>query len=120
MNLAGNSSNPTDAIKARPAKRDRRQVSRAVRRHAQVHTKANSAKRGEVSEVLGQAAQNTTIPARLAARNKPANRIAPSGLPWAFMGPFLPNVKDEPRRRLARLLRKQETRQTVALALAPC
>ena len=62
MNLAGNNSNPMAAIKAGPAKRERRHVRTPVTMHAQLHTKANSARRGEVLEVLGKAAPNATIP----------------------------------------------------------
>jgi hypothetical protein len=57
----------------------------AVTIPAQLHTNANNARRGEVLEVPGHAARNRTIPARLAARNVPANRIAPSGFLWPSM-----------------------------------
>ena len=52
------------ARKQGAARRDRRQVRRAVTRYVQLHTRPNSDARGEVLEVLGQAAQNTAIPAR--------------------------------------------------------
>jgi hypothetical protein len=56
MNLAGNNSNPMAAIKAGPAKRERRHVRTLVTMYAQLHTKASSAKRGDVLEFLGKAA----------------------------------------------------------------
>jgi hypothetical protein len=77
MNLAGKSSNPIAAGKAKPAKRERRHVRTAVTAYVQLHTKANSAARGEVSEVLGQAAQNVASPAILAMRKTHAKRIVP-------------------------------------------
>src|SRR5688572_10188540 len=90
MNLAGKSSDPMDAINAGPAKRERRHVRTAVTMHALLHTKAESAKRGEVLEVLGHAAQTAIIPVRLAATNTPASRTVPNGFLWAFMYfPFL-------------------------------
>src|SRR5687767_5327378 len=85
MYLAGNSSNPRAAINARPAKRERRHVSTAATMHAQPHTKATSATRGEVSEVFGHAPENRTIAARPAARNTPASRIVLRGFLWAVM-----------------------------------
>jgi hypothetical protein len=52
----------------------------AVTTYVQLHIRANSAARGEVLEVLGQAAQNAIIPTSPAARNAPASRIVPNGL----------------------------------------
>jgi hypothetical protein len=79
------------AIKAGPAKREWRHVKTLVTMHTQLHTKAISARRGEVLEFLGKAAKNTTIPARLAARNAAASRIVPTGFLWDPMCffPFL-------------------------------
>jgi hypothetical protein len=81
MNLAGNRSNPIAATKAAPAKRERRHVRTAVATAAQLHTRVNSASRGEVLEVLGHAPQAATIPVTPAARKAPAIRTVPNGLP---------------------------------------
>src|SRR5687767_11472489 len=106
MYLAGNSSNPMAAIKAGPAKRERRHVRTALTMHAQLHTIANSAKRGEVLEDLGQAVQNAIISARVAASNAPASRIVPSGFLWAFIWfPFFVWLLLELRLRLTDILR---------------
>jgi len=56
-------------------------VRRAVTTYVQFHTRANSAARGEVLEVLGQVTQNAATPARPAARNAAASRIIADGLP---------------------------------------
>lgn len=79
-NLAGKSSNPIAAGKAKPAKRERRHVRTAVTAYVQLHTKANSAMRGEVSEFLGQAAQNAASPAILAMRKTHVSRVVPKVL----------------------------------------
>jgi hypothetical protein len=77
MNLAGKSSNPIAAIKATPAKRERRLVRTAATAYVQLHSKANNAARGEVSEVLGQAAQNAASPTILAVRKTHVSRVVP-------------------------------------------
>jgi len=77
MNLAGKSSNPIAARKAKPVKRERRHVRTAVTAYVQLHTKANSAARGEVLEVLGQAAQNAASPAILAMRKTHVSKVVP-------------------------------------------
>jgi hypothetical protein len=77
MNLAGKSSNPIAGRKAKPVKRERRQVRTAVTAYVQLHTKANSAARGEVLEVLGQAAQNAASPAILAMRKTHVSKVLP-------------------------------------------
>jgi hypothetical protein len=81
MNENRGSSNPSAARKAGAARRERRHVRRAVTTYVQLHTRANSAARGEVLEVLGQATQNAAIPARPAARSAAASRMIPNGLP---------------------------------------
>ena len=73
MKAAGNSSSPIAAKKMGAAKRERRHVRMAVTTYVQPHVRANSAARGEVLEVLGQAAQNAASPARPATRNTPAS-----------------------------------------------
>src|SRR5687767_8184567 len=80
MNHAGNISSAIAARKAGAARRERRHVRMAVATYVQLHVRANSAARGEVLEVLGQATQNAAIPARPATRNAPASRIIPNGL----------------------------------------
>src|ERR687892_732459 len=91
-NLAGNSSNPIAPRKAGAAKRERRHVRTAVTTYVQLHTRVNSAAKGEVLEVLGQAAENATIPARPAARNAPASRIVPNGV--LSISPIFPPLTD--------------------------
>jgi hypothetical protein len=49
--------------------------------YVQLHTRANSAARGEVLAVLGQVTQTAAIPARPAARNAVASRVIADGLP---------------------------------------
>jgi hypothetical protein len=88
MNDAGNISNPIAAIKAVAAKRDRRHVRTPATMYAQLHARANSAARGEVLEVLGQAVQNAAIPARPAARSAAASRMIPNDL--ASISPTFP------------------------------
>jgi hypothetical protein len=80
MYLAGKSSNPIAATKAGPAMRERCHVRTAVTRYVQPHVRANSAARGEVLDVLGQAAQNAPIPASPATRKTPASRVVPKVL----------------------------------------
>ena len=70
-------SNPIAARNAGAARRERRHVSRALTRYVQLHTKDNSAARGEVLEVLGQAAQNAASPAILAMRKTPVSKVVP-------------------------------------------
>src|SRR5688572_1509588 len=79
-NDKGNTSKVIAARKAGAARRERCHVRRAVTTYVQLHIRANSAARGEVLEVLGQATQNAAIPARPATRNVPASRIIPNGL----------------------------------------
>jgi hypothetical protein len=52
-------------------------VRTAVTAYVQLHTKANSAARGEVFEVLGQAAQNAASPAILAMRKTHVSKVVP-------------------------------------------
>src|SRR5262245_14863295 len=78
MKPAGNSSSPIAARKNGAAKRDRRHVRAAVAMYVQPHVKANSAARGEVLELLGQAVQNAAIPASPATRNTIASRVVPN------------------------------------------
>jgi hypothetical protein len=80
MKAAGNSNNPTAARKNGAAKRERRHVRMAVTTYVQPHVRAKSAARGEVLEVLGQAAPNAAIPARPATRRTPASRLVPKVL----------------------------------------
>ncbi len=79
MKAAGNSSNPIAARKTGAAKRERRHVRMAVTQYWAAQVRANSAARGEVLEVLGQAAQNAAIPARPATRKAPASRVGSRG-----------------------------------------
>ena len=80
-------SNPIAARKAGAARRERRHVSRALTMYVQLHTRDNSAARGEVLDVRGQAAQNAAIPARPAARSAAAKNQS-DGLP--SMSPAFP------------------------------
>jgi hypothetical protein len=92
-NDVGNTSNPIAARKAGAARRDRRHVRRAVTMCVQLQSRANTAARGEVLELLGQAAQNAAIPTRPAARNTPASRVIPNGLPNISLTPLPPPNK---------------------------
>src|SRR5262245_55416615 len=76
-NLAGKSSNPIAARKAKPVKREPRHMRTAVTAYVQLHTKADSAMRGEVLEVLGQAAQHAASPAILAMRKTHGSKVVP-------------------------------------------
>src|SRR5512145_1946247 len=80
MNFAGNSSSAIAATKRGAAKRERRHVRMAVTTYVQPHVRANSAARGEVLEVLGQAAQDAAMPARPATRKTAASRVVPGVL----------------------------------------
>jgi len=53
MYLAGNSRKLIAAMKAAPAKRERRHVRMAVRTATQLHARANRANRGEMLETRG-------------------------------------------------------------------
>jgi hypothetical protein len=73
-------------------KREPRHVRTAVTAYLQLHTEADSAMRGEVLEVLGQAAQNAASPAILAMRNlwlaqslPDRFRLASGGLFWLVL-----------------------------------
>ncbi len=74
-------SNPIAVRKTGAARRERRHVRAPAARYVQLHARANSAARGEVFAVLGQAAQNPAIPARPAARSPAPSTMIPNGLP---------------------------------------
>jgi len=107
---AGNRSNPIAARKMGAAKRERRHVRKPVTTFVHPHIRANSAARGEVLEVLGQAAQNVAIPARPATRKTPASKVVPKVL-----------LSISPSRRLTTLgVDRRASPQPTAAAWPPC
>ena len=118
-NLAGRSSNPIAATKAKPVKRERRHVRTAVTAYVQLHNKANSAARGDVLGVLGQAAQNAATPATLARRKTPVSNLVPRVLlsNALLLAAALITLREEKATKQRKITERTETTQTAVASV---
>ena len=87
--------------------------------YVQLHNKANSAARGDVLEVVGQAAQNAASPATLARRKTPVSNLVPRVLlsNALLLAAALITLREEKQRNQRKITERTETTQTAVASV---